>query len=292
MWHGSVITGTLEPQSRNASRVLGRAQRGDTMAMSDSMHRRCAQTMVSLALSAADSHVAGAQRSIDGNSVCAEMVYVIANDCDVRNRLLDDLTLRGIDVRCFASADEYLQCPRGCAVACIIAELQPGGAAGHELQRQVREEGGPPIIFIGTHLDMLTGIRAMKAGAHDFLVRPVMPEELYGAVKEALRHDRISRQRQGEIAGLKASYSSLTRREREVFALVVQGFLNKQVAGILAISLVTVQIHRGNTMRKMGARSFADLVCMALKLRILEKDLTYPMNSGFHYQKPEAISVP
>jgi FixJ family two-component response regulator len=139
---------------------------------------------------------------------------------------------------------------------------------------------------------MLTGIRAMKAGAHDFLVRPVMPEELYGAVKEALRHDRISRQRQGEIAGLKASYSSLTRREREVFALVVQGFLNKQVAGILAISLVTVQIHRGNTMRKMGARSFADLVCMALKLRILEKDLTYPMNSGFHYQKPEAISVP
>jgi FixJ family two-component response regulator len=246
------------------------------VAMIDPMHGRSARTLVSPAPNVAGCRIGAAQRLMDSHPDPdrAAVVYLIATDWQVRERLLGELALRGLDVQCFASADEFLQHPRNKSVACIIAQVQRGDATDYELQRQLREDGGPPIIFIGTHLDMPSGIRAIKAGAFDFLIHPVGPEELYSAVEEAFRRHRVLRQRQGEMAALKACYLNLTRREREVFALVVQGFLNKQVAGMLAISLVTVQIHRSNTMRKMGARSFADLVCKALKLQFFYGDLT------------------
>jgi FixJ family two-component response regulator len=240
--------------------------------MIDSMHERSARAMVSMATSAAGSRIAAVQRMAEGHADCPAIVYLIATDWQIRDRLRGALLLRGLDVRCFASAAEFLQRPRDDSEACVIAELRPGGSADYELQQQLTAAGGPPIIFVGSQLDMPSGIRAIKAGALDFLVHPVEPEDLYCAVEEAFRSHRNSRQRQGEIAALNACYRNLTRREREVFALVVQGFLNKQVAGMLAISIVTVQIHRSNTMRKMGARSFADLVCMALMLRIFQKD--------------------
>jgi FixJ family two-component response regulator len=243
------------------------------VAIMDSVQEGGARTVGSLATNVAGRRISGAQRLVEVNPDQAEVVYLIANDCQVRERLVRDLALSGVIVRSFASAHEYFHCPRRKAAACIIAELQQEEISSWEIQRQLIEKGGPPIIFIGTQMEMLSGIRAIKAGALDFLIHPLRPEELCCALSEAFMHHRISRQRQNEVSALHAHYISLTRREREVFALVVQGLLNKQVAGMLAISLVTVQIHRGNTMRKMGARSFADLVCMALKLRILEKDL-------------------
>jgi FixJ family two-component response regulator len=217
--------------------------------------------------------MSNAQRLMAGHPHSAEIVYLIASDWEVRERLLGHLMLRGFNVQSFASPDELRRCFRSDASACVIADLPREGTADCEIQRYLREIGGAPIIFIGTHLDMSSGIRAIKAGALDFLVHPVGPEELCSAVEQAFRCHRISRQRQGELAALKTRHLSLTRREREVFALVVRGFLNKQVAGMLTISLVTVQIHRGNAMRKMGARSFADLVCMALELQVLGKSL-------------------
>jgi FixJ family two-component response regulator len=258
------------------------------VAVIDSMHRRSAGTMVSPASIVAGSRSAVVQGLIDGNPDSAAVVYLIATNWQVRERLLGDLTLRGFNVRCFASACEFLQHSRNNSVACVIVELQRGGSTEHKLQRQIGEDGGPPLIFVGTHVDMPSGIRAIKAGAVDFLIYPVGRDELYCAVEEAFRCHRIWRQRLGEIATLKACYLNLTPREREVFALVVQGYLNKQVAGMLAISLVTVQIHRSNAMRKMGARSFADLVCMALKLQILENDLN-PVKT-YHGDCPFLVS--
>jgi FixJ family two-component response regulator len=245
------------------------------VAMIDAMHERSARTLVAMAANVVGSRIDAVQ--LDGNSDCAALVYVIATDWEVRENLRGNLEFRGFNVRCFASVREFLSHSPNNTVGCIIAEVQRE-TTDYQLQRQVQDDGGPPIIFIGTHLDMPSGIRAIKAGALDFLILPVAPEELYAVVKEAFRCHHATRQRQGELSALKARHGNLTRREREVFALVVQGLLNKQVAGMLAISLVTVQIHRSNTMRKMGARSFADLVCMALKLQILQKDL----DSGDH----------
>jgi FixJ family two-component response regulator len=210
------------------------------VAMIDSMHGRSTRTTVSPAPNVAGSRIAAAQRLMDSDPDCSAVVYIIATDWQVRERLRSDLAQRGLNVRCFASASEFLHYPRNNSVTCIIAELRRGDARNDELQRQLTDEGGLPIIFIGTHLDMSSGIQAIKAGALDFLIYPVAPAELYCAVEEAFKCHRISRQRQGEKAALNACYISLTRREREVFALVVQGFLNKQVAGMLAISLVTV----------------------------------------------------
>jgi FixJ family two-component response regulator len=209
-----------------------------------------------------------------------EIAYLIAGDSPLRDTALKELTAAGINVRGFACVTEFLSCVRRDSAACIISDLQLADMTAVDLQRYTTQEGGPPTIFISAHPDMIWGIRAIKAGAVDFLIHPVEPAALIAAVDEAFKRDRAVRRRRANIAALEARRAQLTRREREVFALVVRGILNKQVAGMLAISLVTVQIHRGNVMRKMGARSFADLVCMAMKLQILEQDPGETENIG------------
>jgi FixJ family two-component response regulator len=240
------------------------------MAISEFMQGKGAAGMLSPAAHLSKPCV-NPQRFAEVRSDSAEIVHLIAVDRHIRERHLTDLTLRGIQVRCFSSIDEYLQCQRY-PPACIVCEIHTGDFNSEALQQRLSEDGVSPIIFLGAESDLPSGIRAMKAGALDFLILPIDPNELCRAVEEAFSRHRVARQRQRELEALKQRYSRLTPREREVLALVVRGHLNKQVAGILAISLVTVQIHRGHTMRKMRARSFAELVCMALKLRVLERE--------------------
>jgi FixJ family two-component response regulator len=216
----------------------------------------------------------------DATTSSGEVVYLIESDARVRESLFIELTLAGVNVRGFQCAGEYFNCIKQDTAACIIMDVQLPDTDGFDLQSQLLGEGGPPTIFISAHPDMHSGIRAMKAGAIDFLFYPVEPNTLLCSVKEALSRDRGVRQRRAEISGLNERYLRLTAREREVFSLVVRGFLNKQVAGILTISQITVQIHRSNLMRKMQARSFADLVCMAIRLQLLGKDLAERLNWG------------
>ena len=202
-----------------------------------------------------------------------EVVYLIASASLLLDMALNELTAGGITVSRFGCASEFLSHVRRDSAACIIADLQLLDMTASDLQRCMIQEGGPPTIFISIHPDLVCGIRAIKDGAVDFLVHPVDSGALIAAVQEAFERDRIMRRRRADITELDARHSHLTRREREVLALIVKGLLNKEVAGVLGISLVTVQIHRSNVMRKMEARSFADLVCMAMKLQILEAGL-------------------
>jgi FixJ family two-component response regulator len=223
---------------------------------------------------------AAAMSERDAPRGTSEVVYLIESDARLRESLSLDLTLAGVKVRDFQCAGDYFNCIRQDTAACIIVDLQLSDIDGFDLQSQLHGEGGPPTIFISAHSDIYSGIRAIKAGAIDFLVYPVEPKTLLFAVKEAFSRDCSVRQRRAEISGLNERYLRLTPREREVFTLVVRGFLNKQVAAVLTISQITVQIHRGNLMRKMRARSFADLVCMAVRLQLLGNDLADRLNSG------------
>ena len=216
----------------------------------------------------------------DATTSSSEVVYLIESDASVRESLLVELSLAGVNVRGFRCAGEYFNSIKQDTAACIIIDVRLPDIDGFDLQSQLLGEGGPPTIFISAHPDMHSGIRAMKGGAIDFLFYPVEPNILLCAVEEAFSRDRRVRQRRAEMSGLKERYLRLTPREREVFALVVRGFLNKQVAAILAISQITVQIHRSNLMRKMQARSFADLVCMAICLQLLGKDLAERFSLG------------
>jgi FixJ family two-component response regulator len=240
--------------------------------------------MYSLAVHAPPNRViAGAGSAECDASSPGEVVYLIEGDPQVRETLFTELTVGGLTVRSFRCAGEYFSSNRQDTAACLVFDVRLPDMSGFDLQGKLADESGPPAIFISAHPDVRSGVRAIKAGAVDFLIYPVRPDALLGAIREAFTRDRIARQRRSEIATLKDRYLRLTRRECEVFALVVRGFLNKQVAGILAISLVTVQIHRGHATRKMGARSFADLVCMAIKLQILEQEsaqrLTYRVDA-------------
>jgi FixJ family two-component response regulator len=216
----------------------------------------------------------------DAPTRCREVVYLIESDSLIRESLFFALTLAGVSVQRFQCASEYFNCIKEHTAACIIVDVHLPDIDGFELQSQVLREAGPPTIFISAHPDIQSGIRAIKAGAIDFLIYPVEPKALFCAVKEGFSRDRGARQRRAGIAGLNERYMRVTPREREVFAFIVKGLLNKQVAGILSISEITVQIHRSNLMRKMGARSFADLVCMAIQLQILGKDLAERLNLG------------
>jgi FixJ family two-component response regulator len=199
-----------------------------------------------------------------------EVVYIIEGDSQVRERLFTELTASGIAVRSVERPGEYLCLRRSASAACVIFDVQL--LDGIDLLRELTHEGAPPVILISAHPDIQFGVRAIKAGAIDFLIHPVRSDALLCSVNEALSRDRIARQRRAEIAKLQERYSKLTEREREVLALLVRGYLNKQVAETLAIREGTVKAHRGQITRKMGARSFAELVRMAIELKILEED--------------------
>lgn len=194
--------------------------------------------------------------------------FVVDNDDRDRAEVIKLVTSQGICVVAFKSAAEYLTFSRPIMPACLIMEVELPDTNGLDFQKQIANEDHPPIIFVTSHGDIPSSVRAIKHGANDFLVKPLQELELIRAVRAALALDRASRSERAERAGLQRRLSTLTPREREVLPLVVSGLLNKQAAAELGISEITYQIHRSNVMHKMHASSLADLVRMAGKLQI------------------------
>jgi FixJ family two-component response regulator len=192
----------------------------------------------------------------------------VDDDARVREALTGFLSASGMDVISFASAMEYLEHDKTDSASCLILDLQLPDISGLELQRRLAEEWGPPIVFISGRGDIPSTVQAMKAGAIEFLTKPIDPETLKATVTAAIARDRLDRQKRAQISALERRLSQLSPREREVLPLVVKGLLNKQSAAALGITEVTLQIHRSHIMKKMLADSFADLVRMAERLGI------------------------
>lgn len=197
-----------------------------------------------------------------------EIVFVLDDDFRIREALSELFASINMPVVTFETAAEYLAFPKPDLPACLILDVKLPDINGLELQKQIAGSDHPPIVFITGHGDIPSSVRAIKAGALDFLTKPFSREELLAAIQAAIALDRENRLERAELVRLEQCYSTLTPREREVLPLIVSGFLNKQSAAELGISEITLQIHRGKVMQKMGAESFADLVRMAAKLKI------------------------
>jgi FixJ family two-component response regulator len=197
------------------------------------------------------------------------VIYVVDDDDSVRAGLRSLLEGVGWRVTEFASALEFLRYPRTAVPGCLILDMSLPDLSGLELQRRLtRDRNAVPIIFITGYGDIPTTVQAMKAGAVEFLTKPFRAEILLVAIEGAIERSRTSLDRHADLRILQERHRRLSRREREVMALVVQGQLNKQVGGELGITEITVKSHRGRVMRKMQARSLADLVNMASRLSV------------------------
>jgi FixJ family two-component response regulator len=196
------------------------------------------------------------------------IIYVLDDDFRVREALSGLLQSMGLRVEVFASAAEYLRFEKPDCPACLILDLDLPGMNGLELQQKIAGEDAPPIVFLTGHGDIPSSVRAMKAGAVEFLLKPFDNQELLEAIDTAVAKDRETRVKRAEMSELRRRYALLTPRERQVLPFVVSGMLNKQTAAELGISEITTQVHRAQIMRKMGASSLADLVKMAGKLGI------------------------
>ena len=196
------------------------------------------------------------------------VVFVVDDDARVRDALSSLLASAGLDVAVFGSAAAFLEADKPDAPACLVLDLELPDINGLELQKELADRDAPPIVFITGHGDVPSSVKAMKAGAVEFLCKPFGDEELLRAIDAAIALDRTVRLTRSEHAELRRRYERLTPREREVLPYVVAGFANKQTAGELGTSEITIGVHRGQVMRKMGARSLAELVRFADKLGI------------------------
>ena len=194
------------------------------------------------------------------------IVFVVDDDMSVRESLESLIRHAGWLAELFASGQEFLARPRLTVPCCLLLDVSLPGLSGLELQRQIAERTEMPIIFITGHGDVPMTVQAMKAGAVEFLTKPLRRDVLLNAIRGALERSRAALRIDAEVQAIKNCYQSLTPREREVMGLVVTGLLNKQIAGELDISETTVKKHRGQVMRKMKSDSLAELVTIAARL--------------------------
>lgn len=197
-------------------------------------------------------------------SAAEPIVYVIDDDPSLREALASLFRSVGLRVQVFGSARELLQSDLPDVASCLVLDIRLPGLSGLDLQAELSNAGiRIPIIFVTGHGDIPMSVRAMKAGAIDFLTKPFRDQDMLDAVMMALERDGKRRNDEKTVADIRVRYEALTPREREVMILVTEGLMNKQIANELSISEITVKIHRGNVVKKMGARSLADLVRMA-----------------------------
>ena len=197
------------------------------------------------------------------------IVFIVDDDLSVRRTTERLIRSAGFKAQTFTSAREFLASPRPEGPACLVLDVRMPGLSGMDLQRELTQSGiHIPIIFITGHGDIPMSVRAMKAGAVEFLTKPFRSRSLLDAVRAAIDRDQSAHKARSETGELRQRYEQLTPREREVMALVVAGQLNKQVAGELSTTERTIKFHRAHIMQKMGAESLADLVRMAEKLGV------------------------
>jgi FixJ family two-component response regulator len=203
------------------------------------------------------------------------LVCVLDDDRQIRDALDGLLRSAGFAVRAFASPAEFLACGEADDASCLILDIRLGEADGLEFQQQLSQsEVQIPVVLITGHGNIPMSVRAMKAGAVTFLSKPFGENDLLSAVNEAVERDRLRRDKEDRGSSVRTRYEALTAREREVMGLVAAGLMNKQVAGRLGLSEITVKIHRGNLMRKMRAESLADLVRMAENLGVRDASVS------------------
>jgi FixJ family two-component response regulator len=197
------------------------------------------------------------------------IVFVVDDDASMREAVQDLIASVGLQARGFASPREFLEAARPNAPACLVLDVRLPGSSGLNFQQELAQAGVHiPVIFITGHGDIPMSVRAIKAGAVEFLTKPFRDQELLDAINAGIERNRAQRREAAVMDDLRQRYAALTPREREIMALVILGRMNKQIAGALGVSEVTVKVHRGQIMRKMHAKSLPDLVRMGDVLRL------------------------
>lgn len=204
-------------------------------------------------------------------TIDASTVYLVDDDRSMRDAISSLVRSVGLNVETFSSAQEFLDRVRSEACACLVLDVRMPRMGGFDLQHALKEKGVViPIIFITGHGDIPMAVRAIKSGALEFLPKPFRDDELLNAINRALNLDQLARESNAELEKIKKRYDGLTFREKEIFPLIVQGLLNKQIAGHLGVTETTIKVHRHNVIRKMGIRTLADLVRLYEKLKNID----------------------